>query len=163
VSDGNTFSRPGEATEPSAATGGLNGATAVGSPGGPPVDPRAVLAAFHSVVLDAADDQDLARRLTAAQTVVQIHFTDAPPLTLTLMLDRDPIEAVEGEVGQAEVHVFARTEDVHRVFTGEAQLPVLILRGEASYNGPVRKFLRVLPIVRRMSDSYRAHHGDADS
>jgi hypothetical protein len=154
VNEGETSATSGEAATWPSSQPDANGKVPAGSPAGDSPDPRAVLTAIRDVLLDAIEDPDVLRRMTAAETVVEIRLTDTAQ-TLTLMLDREPIEAVDHEVPDAEVHLSITSDDLRRVLSGEVHLPVLILRGKASYSGPVRKFLRVVPIISTMSDLYR--------
>jgi len=55
----------------------------------------------------AGDDAELSERMSAAQTSVHIHFTDDEAAGCTIWLDRNPIGAQLGHVGNAEIELFA--------------------------------------------------------
>ncbi|MCW3015490.1 MAG: hypothetical protein JWO02_2582 [Solirubrobacterales bacterium] len=96
----------------------------------------------------AAQDEELSERMSFADTVVHIHFTDLEGVNAcTVWLDRTPIGAEVGAIGQAEVELFATGQVWMDLFVGKGQLPISIVRGDVSYSGPVRKFLRVVPLL----------------
>ncbi|UTI62661.1 hypothetical protein NBH00_14975 [Paraconexibacter antarcticus] len=96
----------------------------------------------------AATDAELSERMSFADTVVHVHFTDLDgDAAATVYLDRDPIGAELGAVGAAEVQLWAPAAAYLDLFTGREALPIAILRGAVQYKGPVRKFLRVVPIL----------------
>src|SRR5439155_18438468 len=59
---------------------------------------------FCSAMQAAARDPRLSRVLARAGTTVRIELADDPGLSVTLLLDRDPIEVVDSD-GPAEVEV----------------------------------------------------------
>lgn len=132
----------------------------------PPAAPRAeatptaeeaesVFAGFKTIMDHAAADQFIGRRLAHADTTAHIHLVDSPQdLVMTLLLDRAPIEAIERPMGEPEIHLYIRTRDVFRFWSGEFHLAMGIARGEVKYTGPVRKLLRVVPIARRLTDTF---------
>lgn len=103
----------------------------------------------------AAADELVGKRLALAQTTLQVHFVDAEPLVITVLLDREPVEVTDRALGEAEVHIFIKTRDVDRFWTGDLELAIAIISGEVTYQGPVRKVLRIVPILRRFVDTYR--------
>jgi len=98
-----------------------------------------------------ADNPHLGARLALADTVVHFHFTDTAGVTL--MLDRTPIEALPRIVGEAEVEIWISPEQVLKMLRREEQMAMLISEGEIDYRGPVRKFLRIVPILRSLDYS----------
>lgn len=96
----------------------------------------------------ASDDAELSERMSFANTTVHLHFTDpAGNASCTVWLDRLPIGAEMGAVGQAEIELFAPTQIWMDLYQRKRQLPIEIVRGEVTYTGPVRKFLRVVPLL----------------
>ncbi|WP_354698828.1 hypothetical protein DSM112329_04526 [Paraconexibacter sp. AEG42_29] len=97
----------------------------------------------------AGDDAELSERMSFADTVVHIYFTDLPDgdNACTIYLDRNPIGGETGAVGKAEVELFAPSKIFMGLFAGKEALPIAIVRGDVEYKGPVRKFLRVVPIL----------------
>jgi hypothetical protein len=99
----------------------------------------------------AGQDAELSERMSFAGTIVHIHFEsddgNAREAGCTLFLDRTPISGEVGLVGTAEIDLFARTETFTKMIAGRQALPMAIARGEVTYTGPVRKFLRVVPLL----------------
>lgn len=94
-----------------------------------------------------ADQEDYSRRMADAETTCALHVTDiGTDGGLTALLDRHPIEVVD-HVVESESRIYGDKEAWLPVFTG-GNLGIAIARGQLSYEGPVRKFLRVFPIFR---------------
>lgn len=110
--------------------------------------------AFKRIMESAAGDERIGKRLALADICLQVHFTDAEDLSLTLLLDRDPIEVCDGAEGDPDVELWASAADVLRFWVGDYHLAMGIVRGEIEYRGPVRKLLRVIPIVRRLTHQF---------
>jgi hypothetical protein len=97
----------------------------------------------------ARTEPELSDRMSFAQTIVHIHFVDADDEAVcTVWLDRSPICAEMGAVGQPEVEMFGPSKAWMGMVVGDVELAMAIARGEVTYRGPVRKFLRVVPILR---------------
>jgi hypothetical protein len=95
-------------------------------------------------------DERIGQRLANSHTSVLFHITDAEPLTFTLRLDRVPIEADAGEHGDPEVVVYGTADALSRVFLGRDHMALMIARRELEFEGPVRKVLRAVPIMRQL-------------
>jgi phospholipid/cholesterol/gamma-HCH transport system ATP-binding protein len=113
---------------------------------------REVLDTFVESVLDAATDPDLSRRLALADTTVAFVLADEPELSATLRLDRTPIEAVPGYSGNPEVTLWIASFDLGLMVEGAFKLSMGIARGRVITEGPVRKFLRVVPVLTAFSE-----------
>jgi hypothetical protein len=98
----------------------------------------------------AREDDRIGRRLAQAQTTVQVDLADEPDLCVTLLLDRSPIEILNGEHA-SEVEMTLSSVDLDRMWSRDFHLPMAIARGRVGVRGPVRKFLRVMPIVRTLA------------
>jgi hypothetical protein len=97
----------------------------------------------------AAQEQQLASRMAFARTTVAIHLTDAPEGTgVTLHLTQMPISATAGIDPGAEIHMYAPTALWIDMLADRIPLPMAVHHGDVEYSGPVRKFLRVAPILR---------------
>jgi hypothetical protein len=105
---------------------------------------------FCSAMEAAADQPRLSSVLARANTTVRIELADDPELFVTLLLDRDPIQLTEDDV-QAEVEMTIVSVDLARLYSADFHLAMAITRGRVGYTGPVRKFLRVSPVVRHAS------------
>jgi hypothetical protein len=97
----------------------------------------------------AANDPRLSTVLSRANTSVRIQLADEPDLAVTLLLDRDPIEVVDR--ADAEISMQIISVDLARLYSPDFHLSMSIVRGRVRYKGPVRKFLRVSPVVRHAS------------
>lgn len=102
----------------------------------------------------AAADERLGSRLAGAGTVVHVHFTDVGDgQGFTLFLDRNPIEVVGGFVGDAEVNIYGTAAAWLKLVRQDKRLAIAIAKGEMDYTGPVRKFLRIVPILQNFEFS----------
>jgi len=126
-----------------------------------------VLEEFVARVQDAASDPEISRRLSLADTTVELILADDPDLSATLLLDRTPIEAAAaGGEGAVQLHI--ASFDLEQLWSEDFRLPMAIATGRVRASGPVREFLRVLPILVRHralsaapASPTLARHGDA--
>lgn len=118
-----------------------------------------ILDEFAATIEEAANHPELLRRLAKAGTTVEVSLADEPSLCVTLLLDRTPIEVLEGG-GDTEVRLQIASFDLGHVWSEDFQLPMAIVRGRVRVGGPVRKFLRVVPILRPLA-RHRAPSGRA--
>lgn len=98
----------------------------------------------------AGKSELMSERMVFADTVVHIHFVgraEADRASCTLFLDRTPIWAELGCTGEAEIEVSGSPETWMDLVMGKNRIPMAILNGDLTYRGPVRKFLRVTPIL----------------
>ena len=109
-----------------------------------------VLERFRDAIGEASRDERLTRRLTRADTTVRVELADEPDLAVTLMLEGPRIELGGGD-HPAEVRLSLSSVDLERIWSGDFNLSMAIARGRVEATGPVRKFLRVMPIIRRLS------------
>lgn len=106
---------------------------------------------FSQAMEAASRDERLSSVLGRSDTTVRIHLLDEPDLSITLLLDRSPIEVVDDDSAEAETDVGIVSVDLARLYSPDFHLPMAMARGRATYTGPVRKFLRVTPVVRHAS------------
>jgi hypothetical protein len=98
-------------------------------------------------------DRETAERLSVAGVMVQITVTDLPApeseATFTLLLNQSPAHLTRG-IGHRcpDVRLRMCSADLDAMVRDGQYLPMHILSGEVSFDGCVRKFLRVLPIMR---------------
>jgi phospholipid/cholesterol/gamma-HCH transport system ATP-binding protein len=93
-----------------------------------------------------------------AGTSVRIELTDNPGLAITLVLDRSNVQVMSGS-HPAEVELTMASIDLEKLAAGELSLAMGIARGQVRATGPVRKFLRVEPIVREVWARHGHHNG----
>ncbi len=113
--------------------------------------PPALAAAQRTVAFFErhATDPLACGRLSRADTTVHVHLGDG--VGVTLRLDRTPVEAEIGIVGTAEVELHCSPAQLDAHMAGERTLGLVIMGGEVTYAGPVRKFLAISPILRGLS------------
>jgi putative sterol carrier protein len=139
---------------------GSNGGPAVhgvdaANGGSVPARAREIVQAMVEVFEIAQEDPSIARRLEHTDTTLVAHFTDAESVSATLMLDRNPVEVLDREYAEAETHVWATTSQWDEFFAGDLHLAMAIAHGDVTYRGPVRKFLVVVPVARRLAGEFR--------
>lgn len=119
---------------------------------------RAVFALlnFEQLIQLAADDEDMGRKLANADTDVVIALADEGEVALTLYLREAPVETERGRDEDAESTIHIASVDLRRLWSKEFQLPMAIARGRIRAEGPVRKFLRILPLLRDLAAKRRA-------
>lgn len=108
---------------------------------------------------EIAKEEQLAKRLALADVTFSVHCTDHPDLCTTFLFDRNPVEVYEGEQDGIEVHFYSSAQEVLEFWSGEMHLAMRIANGYVGYEGPVRKVLRVVPILRRFVERYREMAG----
>jgi hypothetical protein len=109
---------------------------------------------FCAAMQAAGRDPQMSRVLRRGDTTVRIELADDPDLSLRLLFDRDPIECIKGDAPgdePAEVEIAIVSADLARLCSPDFHLSMAITRGRVGYTGPVRKFLRVTPVVRHAS------------
>jgi hypothetical protein len=99
-------------------------------------------------------DQGLSDRLKIADTTITITLADEPDLSVTILLDRSPIEVIDG-VADAEARLWIASVDLTRIWSQGFYLSMAIAKGRLRVEGPVRKFLRIVPILRCLADTHR--------
>jgi phospholipid/cholesterol/gamma-HCH transport system ATP-binding protein len=126
-----------------------------------PVDPTAAavnharmtaqraLDRFSATIEAASHNERVARRLALADTSVRIELADEPDLAITLLLDGKTIEVGGGDL-PAEVDMSLSSVDLERLSSDDFNLSMAIAHGRVQVSGPVRKFLRVMPIIRQL-------------
>lgn len=95
----------------------------------------------------AAQDDAASARLAAAGTTVRIAIRDAPDHVVTLRLDGGRPELELDDRSQAETEIDIEADALIAIFERRARLPMTFITGRAAYDGPVRKFLRITPIL----------------
>lgn len=107
-----------------------------------------VLEEFFARACD--EDERLARRLTVADTVWSSTLTDAGE-SFTIYFDRFPIEFRREGDPAAEVKTFATVDETVDTWLGQTFIGLSIAEGTTTYEGPVRKVLRVVPMFRPLA------------
>ena len=104
---------------------------------------------FSDAIEAAIEDEQIARKLGQAETTLRIELADEPDLSVTLALHEDGVSVGAG-THSAEVNLVLSSVDLERLWSRDFNLAMAIARGRVRVNGPVRKFLRVMPIIRQL-------------
>lgn len=115
----------------------------------------AAIARLAAGLRDVLADADIARRLGRADTSVTFrdaHDGDAVALVLTAAA----AEVRGGARGGTEVEIAMTPEAVDDLLGARLPLALILARRELAWSGPVRKLLRVDPILRRALDTHGA-------
>jgi hypothetical protein len=109
---------------------------------------------FALTIETGAREHGLSDRLRLADTTINITLADEPDLSVTLLLDRSPIEVVDDLI-DAEARIWIASVDLTRIWSADFYLAMAITKGRLRIEGPVRKFLRIVPILRVLSETHR--------
>lgn len=109
--------------------------------------------AFAATIEQAATASEVGRVLALANTTVTITLADEEDLSVTLLLDRKPIEVVDG-VADAESRIWIASVDLNRIWSKGFYLPMAITRGRVRMDGTVRPFLRIVPVLRALAKTH---------
>lgn len=112
------------------------------------IDPQEMARRTAEFFGQASHDPRIGERMALAQTTVHIHYTD--DVGVTLNLEKHPISAEPRIIGTAEVELWGTPELFVQFIRREKQMAMAINDGELEYRGPVRKFLRIVPILRAL-------------
>ncbi len=112
---------------------------------------RQRLEALTRVVELAVARPRAADRLRAAGTSVAITAAGAPDAGVTLRLDRPTPTVERGADARAEVSLRLR-DDEPDLLARSPHLAMRIAAGEVVARGPVRRFLRVVPVLRAVQE-----------
>lgn len=93
----------------------------------------------------ATYDQHVSERLRRVDTLVALRVRGHDHLECGIRFDVDTIEVVDGPADGTPGITVEMPPDMVFDFWNK-KLPLAILRGDATYEGPVRRFLSVLPI-----------------
>jgi hypothetical protein len=111
------------------------------------------LEAFATTIEHGAHDDELGHLLALADTTVTVTLACEPDLSVTLLLDRDPVEVVDG-VADADGRIWIASVDLNRLWSRDFYLAMAITKGRVRMDGTVRKFLRIVPILRTLAGAH---------
>ena len=111
------------------------------------------LRAFVGAIAQGVHDGGLDDRVSQTSTSVTLTLADEPACVCTLHLDRSPIDVAEG-AADGECQLSIASVDLERIWSRDFHLAMAIARGRAEVRGPIRKFLRVLPVLRSAGVAY---------
>ena len=108
---------------------------------------------LRSLIRAVAEDPAGGARAALADTTVRIKLSDG--YAVTLFLDREPVELHTAEY-DAEIALAMTAPQLEQLIRGELALAMEIAHGRIAYSGPVRKFLSIVPILRRVAGDWLA-------
>ena len=117
---------------------------------------RAELEHFADRLEDGVREYGLSDRLAQAKTSVTLTLRDEPDLAVSVMLDRSPVEVIDGEAPTA-AQIYIASTDLNRIWSPQFYLPMAIAKGRVRTVGPAREFLRILPIIRSFGGNAAGH------
>jgi hypothetical protein len=106
---------------------------------------------FAATIERGVAERDIGGLLSLADTTLTVALADELDLAVTLLLDRGAVEVVDGDVG-AEATIWIASVDLQRIWSSDFYLPIAITKGRVRMQGPVRKFLRIVPVLRGLAD-----------
>jgi len=111
---------------------------------------------------DIVADEDLAARLKATDTVLQIRMR-RPDSQLTIRaLEAEDLLVDFGVTElRPEVVLAMDADTAHRFWLGKVNVTVALARGQISARGPVAKILQLVPLVEPVRGRYEAALQDA--
>jgi len=109
---------------------------------------------FAATIERGVRGHDMSRLLTLADTTLTVTLADEQDLSVTLLLDRSPVEVLDGEL-ESEARMWIASVDLERIWSPDFYLPMAITKGRVRMEGPLRKFLRVVPMLRELAEVYQ--------
>jgi hypothetical protein len=128
-------------------------------PGSPSAD--AIREAAVQTLRDAAADARRSTSLGVVAATVAIELRGHPDATLVVRMEPDAIAVLDDDDQRTDIRLSMDPIDLHELFAGGLHLPMKIARGQVSYTGQVRRFLRVIAILAEMGQVYERHLGEA--
>lgn len=116
---------------------------------------------FAATIERGVRERDIGHLLALADTTVTVGLADEQDLAVTLLLDRGDVEVVDGD-GGAEASIWIASVDLRRIWSSDFYLPMAITKGRVRMQGPVRKFLRVVPVLRQLADLHAEIENEVD-
>lgn len=115
-------------------------------------DHRDVWETLVDVLEQAADEPRVAEPIGRIEHDVLISSLDVPDSGILLACHDGRIEVrdADGPGTQPTIELALRTPDIEKLAQGRLRTAMAIADGRATYSGPVRQFLRVLPLVQAM-------------
>ena len=114
-------------------------------------DHREVWESVVDVFERAADDPKVSGPIGRIGQTILLSSSDIPDSGLLLVAREGRLEVRDADGGtDATIELTMATPDLEKLSEGRLRTAMAIADGRASYDGPVRQFLRVLPLVQAM-------------
>jgi putative sterol carrier protein len=120
-------------------------------------DAQEVYDTIGKLFAELAEDEELAPKFRAANTVVQYDYRE-PESKITVRLKEDePGDVDFGETEmEPEVVMSMEADTAHRFWLGKVNVTVALARGQIKAKGPVAKILKLVPLTKPIFPRYKA-------
>ena len=112
---------------------------------------------FGAFMEHVTSDPELRPKFVAAATSFRANYTD-PDCAVSLVTTVDPPVVKRGDAAKAEeveVDMFMSTDDGHRFWLGELNIPMALARRKVRVDGPIGTLLKLLPALQPAFALYR--------
>jgi hypothetical protein len=115
-------------------------------------DHREIWESLVDVLEQAADEPKVAEPIGRIGHTVLMRSLDVPGSGVLLVCRDGRIEVQDADGGSssATIELALRSPDIEKLTAGRLRTAMAIADGRATFAGPVREFLRVLPLVQAM-------------
>lgn len=122
------------------------------APAAPRTDHRDVWETLVDVFEQAADEPRVAEPIGRIEQTVLVSSLDVPDSGVVLVCRGGRIEVrdADGPASDVTIELALSTPEIEKLAAGRLRTAMAIADGRATYRGPVREFLRVLPLVQAM-------------
>lgn len=106
-----------------------------------------------------ATDPELRPKFVEAATSFRANYAD-PDVVVSMVTTQDPPVIKVGEEAKAEqvdVDMFMSSDDGHKFWLGELNIPMAMARKKIKIEGPVQVLLKLLPAMQPAFGMYRAY------
>src|SRR5439155_11257110 len=86
-------------------------------------------------------------------TTLTVTLAEKQELSVTPLLNSNPVEVLVREL-ESEARMWIASVDLERIWSPDFYLPMAITNGRVRMEGPLRKFLRVVPMLRELAEVY---------
>lgn len=119
--------------------------------------PQEAESVFGAFMEHVTSDPELRPKFVAAATSFRANYTD-PDCTISLVTTVDPPVVRRGasaKAEQVEVDMFMSSDDGHRFWLGELNIPMALARRKVRVDGQIGKLLKLLPALQPAFAMYR--------
>jgi hypothetical protein len=112
---------------------------------------------FGAFMEHVTSDPDLRPKFVTAATSFRANYTD-PDCAISLVTTVDPPVVRRGDAARAEqveVDMFMSSDDGHRFWLGELNIPMALARRKVRVDGQIGKLLKLLPALQPAFGMYR--------
>jgi hypothetical protein len=109
------------------------------------------------LVVEIANDGELAPRFRRANTIVRYQYTDPDSVITVRLQEGQPGDVDFGDSRmEPEVTMSMEADTAHEFWLGEVNVTVALARGQIKAQGPVAKILKLVPLAEEIFPRYKA-------